>query len=235
MDNHERLHRPDLERSEPKRNSATYFRETTTDNGETNDLGQAESNKTPEDVVAYGVKLGYRVIKEQIREGQRLAQRLRPATQTDSDELRPLVGRVLHLYKDLGALCIDAAEALARSPAAQLGLPRADQARQEKSSDPSASTGVVYRIEVSSPFRTQVSLRLSESSRNFVPRAHALYASDPTIRPLTGVSFEVSPEALMPTLLVEIADTTCPTTYTGVVVDSLTNEPCGTLCIRLSA
>ncbi len=232
MDNHERLHRPDLERSEPKRNSATYFRDPTAG---VNDLGQSDGNGAPEDVVAYGVRLGYQVIEEQIREGQRLAQRLRPSTATGLDDLGPLVGRVLHLYQDLGSLCFDAVEALARSPATRLGLSRAGEAKQEKSHETGTSTGTVYGIEVVSPFRTQVTLKLSEGARNVVPRAHALYASDPNIRPLTGVSFKISPESLVPTLLVEIADAQCPATYTGVVVDALTNEPCGTLSIRLSA
>ncbi len=232
MDNHERLHRPDLERSEPKRNSATYFRDAT---ASVNDLGRSDGNGTPEDVVAYGVRLGYEVIEEQIREGQRLAQRLRPPTATGLGDLEPLVGRVLHLYKDLGSLCFDAVEALARSPATRLGLSRAEEAKQEKSYETGTGTGTVYGIEVSSPFRTQVTLRLSGGSRNVVLRAHALHASDPNIGPLTGVSFKIPPETLIPTLLVEIAGAHCPATYTGAVVDALTNEPCGTLCIRLSA
>ena len=227
MDDHERLRRPDLERSEPRRNSSTYFRDPTA--GANHDV-----DGTPEDVVAYGVKLGYRVIEEQIREGQRLAQRLRPVTATGSDDLGPLVGRVLHLYKDLGALCFDAVEALARTPATRLGLARAGEAKQEKPHESATSTGSVYGIEVCSPFRTQVTLKLAEGSRNVMPHVHALHASDPNIRPLTGVSFKISPEFLVPTLLVEIADAQCPATYTGVVVDALTNEPCGTLCIRLS-
>jgi hypothetical protein len=230
MDNHERLHRPDLERSEPKRNSATYFRDPTAGG---NDHEPSDGNGTPEDVVAYGVRLGYRVIEEQIRKGQRLAQRLRPGTATGSDDLGALVGRVLHLYKDLGALCVDAVETLARSPAARLS--RGAEARPEGSRDPGTSAGSAYGIEICSPFRTQVTLRLTEEFGSVVPRAHALHASDPNIRPLAGVSFKLPPEALVPTLLVEIANAQCPATYTGVVVDALTNEPCGTLCIRLSA
>jgi hypothetical protein len=231
MDNHERLHRPDLERSEPKRNSATYFRDPTAG---VNDLGQSDDYGTAEDVVAYGVKLGYQVIEEQIREGQRLAQRLRPSSATAMDDISPLVGRVLHLYKDLGSLCLDAVETLARSPGTRLGLSRAGEAKQRDSYDTGIGPGAAYGIEVLSPFRTQVTLKLSEGARNVFPRAHALHASDPNIRPLTGVSFKISPETKIPTLLVEIADAQCPATYTGVVVDALTNEPCGTLCIRLS-
>jgi len=34
-------------------------------------------------------------------------------------------------------------------------------------------------------------------------------------------------------LQVEIPDTQAPATYTGVVADSTTNEPCGTICLRI--
>jgi hypothetical protein len=232
MGDYERLHRPDLERSEPRRNAANYLRDPT---AAAEDLGRSDAERHPEDVVAYGVRLGYQVIEEQIRKGQQLAQRLRPGTATGSDDLGALVGRVLHLYKDFGALCFDAVDVLGRGAAARSAAPGAGEARQEEMPRPGTNASSVYGIEVCSPFRTQVMLNFTDGSRNIVPRAHTLHASDPNICPLAGVSFKTPPASLVPTLLIEIVDAQCPATYTGVIVDELTNEPCGTLCIRLSA
>jgi hypothetical protein len=233
MDNHERVHRPDPERIEPKRDSAPYFFSAVTGGGPKSKPQPKNSAEKSDDAVAHGVRLGYHVVEEQIREGQRLAQRLRQAADlkgvTESEGLGPLAGRVLNLYKDLGALCIDAVEALARSPALRLGLSRVLQSEQGPDSGPDE----VCAVEVSSSRRTQVMLKLPRVSRTLLPHVHALHAPDPAIPPLTNVRFSMEPATGVAMLHVDIPDWQSPATYTGVVVDRTTNEPCGTLCIRL--
>lgn len=236
MGKRERLQRPDPERTEPIRNAATYLRDPTSDDGAKSKSSQPDSSETT-DALAHGVKLGYKVIEEQILQGQRLAQRLGKAagktSATGSGEIGALIERVLHLYKDMGTLCFDAVETLARSPALRSGISRAWQGTAESESAPDSDTG--FAIEVASTRRTQVTLDLRRRPGRFIPLVHALHAADPTIPPLTGVRFKMEPASPAPMLQVEIPDTQLPATYTGVVVDSTTNEPRGTLCVRLLA
>jgi len=245
----ERLHRPEPERTGPLRNAANYLRDQAPAGGtqpEPAPHAGAHAPDAPDDVVAHGVRLGYKVIEEQIRQGQRLAQRLAKATDKAgksepgaagapvSGEISALIERSMHLCKDLGALCVDAVETLARSPdLLQSVLARAWPAQ------PGIVAGAVaaqaFTVEVVSPHRTQVTVHLPSSAERFAPLVHALHAADPAIAPLTGARFITEPASGTPILQVEIPADQPPATYTGVVVDSATNEPRGSLCVRLFA
>src|SRR5215831_3680173 len=233
MDKHERIRRPDPERTEPKRDSAAYFFNAVTGNGPKSKQPK-NGVENPDDAVAHGVRLGYQVVEEQIREGQRLAERLRQAADlkgvTESEGLGPLVGRALNVYKDLGALCIDAVEALVRSPAL---LSRVLQSKTEIEQRSDAGVNEVCAVEINSSHRTQVTLKLARVSRTSLPHVHALHAPDPAIPPLTNVRFSMEHATGVAMLHVDISAMQSPATYTGVVVDRTTNEPCGTVCIRL--
>jgi hypothetical protein len=236
----ERLHRTDPERSGPIRDAATYLRD-----APPGDAGPASSQTadTPESAVAHGVRLGYKVIEEQIMQGQQLAQRLGKATgkpgATGAADATALIERVLNLYKDVGALCIDAVEAVARSSAIRTGLARASEAIKAPTGladvlSPSApAAGVRYSVEVASRRRLQVTLDLSMRAGQFVPRVLPLHAADVTIPPLTAVSFDLDPALSEPRLQIDVPDTQPAGTYTGVVVDSASNEPRGVVSVRL--
>jgi hypothetical protein len=236
MDNHERIRRPDLERTAPRRDSAAHLFKAAGSDPQSKPQSKIPDEKSYDGVVQ-GVMLGYQVVEEQIREGQRLAQRLRQAADmkgvTESEGLGPLVGRALNVYKDLGALCFDAVEALARSPALLSGLSPALQRETEIAHGADASPDEVYAVELHSSHRTQVTLKLARTSRTSLPHVHALHAPDPTIPPLTNVRFLLESPSNVAMLQVDIPDRQPPATYTGVVVDRKTNQPCGTVCIRL--
>ena len=246
MGTSERLHRTDPERTGPIRDAATYLRD-----APAGDAGPASSATAdaPESAVAHGVRLGYKVIEEQILQGQQLAQRLGKATgklgatgatgATGAAEATDLIERVLHLYKDVGALCLDAVEAVARSTAIRTGLARASEAIKAPTGAadvPSASApaaGVRYSVEVASRRRLQVTLDLSMRPGQFVPRVLPLHAADVTIPPLTAVSFDPDPALSEPRLQIDVPDTQPAGTYTGVVVDSASNEARGIVSVRL--
>ena len=231
----ERLRRANPERTGPMRNAATYLRDPAPADGVASGSTVPDPAAPVEDPVAHGVRLGYKVIEEQIRQGRRLAQRLGNAAgkvgAAGPGEGGVLVERVLHLYNDVGALCFDAVETLARSPTLRAGIARASQADAETRSGADAGAGTGFVIEVASTRRTQVTLDLRMRPGRFVPLVHALHAAESAIPPLTGVRFDLTlPE---PLLRVEIADAQPAATYTGVVVDSTTNEPRGTVSVRL--
>jgi hypothetical protein len=237
MDNHERIRRPDPERIEPKRDPAACFFNAGTGTDPKSKPQPKSPTEETVDAVAHGVRLGYQVVEEQIREGQRLAQRLRQAADlkgvTDSEGLGPLVGRALNVYKDLGALCFDAIEALVRNPALRQGLSRILQGEAESEPGAAPDADEVCAVEVRSSHRTQVTLKLARAPRTSLPHVHALHAPDLAIPPLTNVRFFMEPRTGAAMLHVDIPDGQAPATYTGVVVDRTTNEPCGTVCIRL--
>jgi hypothetical protein len=232
MEHRERIHWPDPERAKPIRDSEAEAAATAIDQ-----RSNSTKSSTAAADVANGVKLGYQVIEEQIREGQRLAQRLRQAVDlkglTNSEDISPLVGRVLHIYKDLGAVCFEAIEALVRTPALRAAISQISQGKSEGGSQRDSSADTVCAVEITSSRPIQVMLKLASGSRCYLLAIHALHAHDEAIPPLTDVRFLAEPATAHPMLRVNIPDTQAPATYTGVVVDAATNEPCGTLCIRL--
>ncbi len=250
MEATERLHRPEPERTGPVRHAGTYLRDAPPGDVSPGRAAQdaadaADAPSAAEGAVAHGVRLGYKVVEEQILHGRVLAQRLGKATSkigaAGAGEANVLIERFLQLYKDMGTLCIDALEGLARSPALRSGFARAAQAAQSQAAqDPAGSAtgaepaaGSGFSIEVASPRRTQVTLDLRLRPGRFVPRVHALHASDPSAPPLTGVSFEMDPARPEPTLRIEVPQDQPAGMYTGVVVDSASNEPRGFLSVRL--
>jgi hypothetical protein len=244
MGTSERLHRTDAQRTEPLRHAATYLREPGPGGA---DGGEAAGPDTEADSVAHGVRLGYKVIEEQILQGQRLAQRLGKATEglggAGSGEVNALIERVLGLYKDVGRLCVDAVESVARNQALRSGFARAAASAASaakaapgpgaKSRGAEAPAGMRFSVEVASRRRAQVTLDLGLSAAAFVPRVHALHAADASIPALTTVSFELDPALPEPMLRIQVPDTQPPATYTGVVVDGASNEPRGTVSVRL--
>src|SRR5436190_4744160 len=118
MEHQERYHKLDPERTGPHRDSKPHVWHAM--GGHAKSKPESKKEAGAGDDVAYGVRLGYQVIEEQIREGQRLAERLREAANltgvTGSEEISPLVWRVLHAYKDLGAVCFEAVETVLRNP-----------------------------------------------------------------------------------------------------------------------
>jgi hypothetical protein len=235
----ERLHRPDPERTGPIRHASTYLRDAPSGDAAQHPARAPDAPDAAEGAVAHGVRLGYKVIEEQILHGRLLAQRLGKATSKlgagGSGEVNVLIDRVLHLYKDIGTLCVDTLETLARSPAIRSGLARAAQAAQPAQDGAGAESalGTGFAIEVASARRTQVTLDLRLRPGRFAPRVHALHAADPSVAPLTGVSFDMDPAHPEPMLRIEVPDNQPAATYTGVVVDSASNEPRGTLSVRL--
>jgi hypothetical protein len=236
MDKPERLHRPDPERDGPNRSAMSFLRETGA-TGRANTKAQLNGSDPGEDVLAHGVKLGYAVIDDQIQRGERLAERLRQGAVkpggAPAAEIGLLLERALNLYKDMGALALTAAEALARSPVLQSGLSRAWAGNSASEPARAPGPGSRFSIELASSRKTHVALDIRPTLGKAVPLVHALHAVNPAYPPLTGAHFTLDPEAMAPVLHLAIADAQPAATYSGVIVDGGTNEPCGTLSVRI--
>jgi hypothetical protein len=197
------------------------------------------------DVVTRGVKLGYQVIEEYIRQGQRTAARIRGASQPESSKpggREEMLETMLRFYKDMADLWIDGVGGIVRSPAFTSWFNGAVQRNgasapppQEAGSGDGEGTKGTLVVEVLSKRRAQVTLNLRPHPGRNVPLVHALHASDPAVPPLTGISFRRDPKSAVPVLQLKISNKQPPGMYTGVVVDRETNEPQGTLCVRVLA
>jgi len=242
MTKQERLHRQDPKRAEPIRNMTAYLRNSHSwgDTPPGEEPGKADEGGKPQetidDVLTDGVNLGYKIIDDHIHQGRRVAEELRRRGRFGGDKGGPaggeagaLLARLLGLTKDMGSLWYDSLEMALKSPRALASLagghPDEAPARGVAGSDLS--------VEVASSRRTQVTLSLPPGRTAAAPLIHALHAANPAFPPLTGVRFQ--PGARGPVLLVEIPDGQPASTYTGVVVEQDTNEPVGTLVIRVLA
>ena len=71
------------------------------------------------------------------------------------------------------------------------------------------------------------------ATKHFIPLVRALHAADPNIPPLTGIRFIPHPSGKGVMLRIKVPTEQPAATYSGVVVDSETNEPRGTVCVRI--
>ncbi len=263
MSTSERLHRTDAERTAPLRDASTYLRDPPSDDADPHAPdspeaavahGVRQGYKVIEEQILQGKLLAQRLGKASGGLGGLGG--FGGAGATASAEVNGLVERVLGLYKDVGKLCVEAVETAARNPSLRSGFagfpgfggfsgssgasgtasasPDAAQpASRGAAAEPTAVTR--FTVEVASRRRAQVTLDLRRTASAFVPRVHALHAADPSIPPLTTVSFEHDAALGEPMLRVEVPDTQPAALYTGVVVDSASNEPRGSVTVRLQA
>ena len=245
-----RVRREDPDREEPIRSWDTLFR--SEEAGSPRDSGgdhagpgaESESRETSwEQVANRAIERGYHVIEEQIRQGQRIAEELRGRAydmQSAGNDASRLVERTLRFYADVGSLWFELVESMLRNPAMSTsGLygasPAAAAAEHDAGEGPPRS-GRADRgdldVEVSSPLPVRVTLELNEpvSATLTVP---ALRALDPDTPPLRDVRFEAGPGR--PALRIRVPRGQPAGVYSGVIVDGATNQPRGTLCIRLNA
>jgi hypothetical protein len=237
VDKPERLHRPELDRDEPLRDFMTYIRNHALAAEKTSGAPEQVDGESIDAAVAHGVKLGYTVIDDQIRQGEKLAARLRQISGKPGAmppvEVGTLIERALNVYKDMGALALAAVETLMRSPLIQSGIARTWQASPDNAVATMPVGGANFRFELSSNRRTQVKLDIRPQGAASMPLVHSLHAATPSVPALTAVRFYLDPATSSPVLHVDVPDSQPAGIYSGVVVDSTTNEPCGTLLVRI--
>jgi hypothetical protein len=249
----QRLRREDPVRTEAIRNWSTLyrrphswgFRTPVTDPQETD---RTENARSQNGVVSHGVELGYQVVDEHIRQGQRVAHQLNgrpPTAGAMEDDIRGLVERLVRYYGDLGALWGDLLNSLATNPDFLDTLLRPWQPHAAPSTvnrgadDGTLSTStrgpIAVGIEIISSCPTQVILDLHPQSEKLPLGTHGLSAVDPKKPPLTDIAFEPGFDHGAIRLRVRVPDGQPPDTYTGVIVDKRTNQPRGTLSVRVGA
>jgi len=247
-----RLHRDDPIRTEPIRDWEQLFRKPGAAdslrpenvNGSEEVPNESEANDHPwDDAVSHAVDLGYRIIEDQISQGKRIAEeiseRTNPATSVGSD-VSDFVRRLLQFNTDLGTTCLEFVDSLTRSAEFSQnlsnlvddGIASAGNHNARDESHETARHNVPIDVVSMQPAR--VSLELHNNVAIDSICVHGLFDLDPSVPPLTDVAFINSEEDQGYVLNIRVPPDQPTGTYAGVVTDSKTNQPRGTLSVRIS-
>ena len=227
----DRIRRPPLDRTEPIRAWSALF-------------GSGPGGSLT-DVVSRSVELGYRVVDEYIRQGQRAAERFNERSygpETATGDIQELGARMAQYASDFFGLWLDFMQ-VAMSGGALREAPPADDGARPRPAAPDNGAG---RRASDAPARTRVrvalvSLRPAEVSLDLRPEAagrplvaQGLRTVDPAQPKLDDVVLEAGPDGEL-LVRIRVPGDAPPGTYNGVVVDAETSRPLGTLSVRVGA
>lgn len=237
MNGRERLRREDPERTEPFRDWSNLYRPA--DSWPFRDPPEAPEAKEDEswsDVATEGVRLGYQVIEEQIRQGQRVAEQLSDASYGPAamgGDVRETAERVIRYSADLVALWFDFLNStmangdVLRAFAASWQAPASGSPATPPAGAGANTTPVSIEICSSRPVRVTLDLKTSAAGRPLA--THGLRALEAEKPALTEVTFEPGPDGGLPSLRLRVPEGQPPGLYSGVVVDRRSGELLGTL------
>jgi hypothetical protein len=231
MNDQQRLHRDDPERTDPIRHWSKLYRQDDSWGSQASSANASPRhtpppNETTDDAISQGVKLGYQVIEEHIRQGQRVAQQFNTRSYN-------LLSLWFNLMTSLTGN-VDFSRQFARSTS-NPSPPASNGTSPPKASSTEDATerGTAVSIEILSSCPTQVTFNLSpQAERLFLatPGLHTINADKP---PLTDITFIPALENNPANLRIRIPDHQPPDLYSGVLIDRNTGLPQGTLSIRV--
>jgi hypothetical protein len=258
----QRVRRDDPDRDAPHRSGSDHInRHARSRNGNGGD-GRPDHPKslvseTVQQAISDIVQLSSTVIEEQIRAGQTAASRLRDGianSQQLNTDVNMLVESLVATTKDVGATWLDLLSIVVRSigtkpsgPGGSKGTGTTQPKTKTQTGTSSGATtissitpadpespAVPPEIAVTGSRVKSVTLDLRPPSLRFVPVVRDLLASDPKFS-LTAVKFELSADRTHLVLTVNVPRGQSAGTYTGVIVDSSTNEPGGTVSVTVGS
>ncbi|EHR00244.1 hypothetical protein [Bradyrhizobium sp. WSM471] len=257
----ERLRRSDPERGTPNRSPTDHIRNHSgsgNGNGGNKQSGpKSQVSETLQKAIADIVELSSTVIEDQIRAGQTAAERLRDGisgSERLNKDVTALVDGLVTTTKDVGATWLELLSIVLRSIGKEPSPPPGGGRPPPGSSNPSRTktvTGtsggaattssitpndptiepVPLDIVVTGTGVKSVTLDLRPPSLRFVPFLHELQGRDPKYS-LATVEFTRNDKGKL-VLSVRGQAGQHQAVYAGVVVDSYTNEPGGTVSVTI--
>lgn len=237
MGERERLHRQDPDRGGPNRNFSKLFKQSdSATHGP--DIGDKppHSDVNTDDAVTDGVKMAYSVIEEEIRRqignGQRVAQQLNErlyAREPGDAGVGDIYQRLLRFSSDFGSLYMELLDTVAKS------VPFNDLLRPQTGSQSAKRPGgedTSVALELVSSRKVEVNLNIwsTDAIGKLLPQA--LRSLDASLEPLTDVHVEYEEDRPVK-LRVVVPDDQPTSVYTGLVVDSESNDPKGSISLRI--
>ncbi|MCI0635275.1 MAG: hypothetical protein L0206_15390, partial [Actinobacteria bacterium] len=205
------------------------------------------------DVIARSVELGYRVVDDYIRQGRKAAERLGDRSYGAAAlgaDVQELGTRMMQYAADFMGVWMQLMEiATAGAAARPFPVPSAspppaapaatDRVRTDAATDGTpngtpVSDGTRVRIEVASPWPTEVWLDLRPEAGRGPVVVHALRAADPQVPRLDDVTFANGAADEPPLLRVRIPPSQPRGVYNGLLIDLRTSRPVGTVSVRVS-
>lgn len=241
----ERIRKPEVERTEPVRNWSRLFK---TDDPSADEADDREPGERGADPVADGVRIGYQVIEDYLRYGEKVArgftgqaygEESNGATagrgaESQLELIQDLVERTTRNVGDWMGLWLSQVSALgdAANGARRTGTDRG----RSNGSGPASATGTALRVVVDSPLPVEVSYELFSDDDEPL-RCHPLHAADEMSPRLCGVSIERG-EARdaddRARLSVVVPADQPPGVYSGVIVAKQGGQVRGTVTVEIS-
>ena len=243
MSTKERVRRPEPSRTRPIRNLSTLFgMPPRGDDGEAA-TGASRTTGSLGEAVSRSVDLGYRVVDEYIRQGQRTAQRLNERSlepEAIARDVQDLTTRMTQYASDFLGVWFEFLQlATAGNGATPRAKPDAEQAppasapsprrAQEQITEPRARV----RIALVSAQPAEVSVDLVPDAARRGLLVHALRAVDPEKPRLADVVLEPEARGQPLTLRIRVPSDQPPGVYNGLVIDEQTSRPAGTVSVRI--
>jgi hypothetical protein len=199
------------------------------------------------DVVSRAVDLGYRVVDEYIRQGQRAAERLgarTPMTDAMGQDVQDLAVRMAQYTSDAFTLWLQLVDATLGANGQRLAAPVMPRGSESVPTPPmprgweSVATAperraVRLRLDVTGPGGVEATLDLAPEACGRALTVQALRAADPAKPHLSDVRVIAAGGDEPATLVVRIPDDQPPDLYSGIVVDAESGRLAGTVAIRV--
>jgi hypothetical protein len=253
----DRPKRPAPERTQPIRSWSTLFgvpRAPGSDPGADPDAPAIDPRSAGlSDVVSRSVDLGYRVIDEYLRQGQKAARRFNDrsyGTQAMAGDLQDLGMRMTQYASDFAGVWLEfiqlaatkngaaqdarAAGSTVQPPAPAAGDAAAAAATGSAPIEPLTSEPTRVRLEVYATQPIEVSIDLHPSATKLPLLVHALRAVEADTPRITEVSFEAGSDDEPPRLRIRVPPGQPPGVYSGLIIDGQTSRPAGSVSVRIS-
>lgn len=244
MHDHERIKRPEPERTAPIRNWSALFGGV----GERAGAGPGAPQGAAGGSIPQSVAMGYRLIEDYIRRGQEAARSMWPPSGPGPDQGAQGPGAQSRLMEDVGRQAVQFMTSWLEVVLAAGGAPGSVTAGPffppQPSPEPSPpraepapatmSTSVpLVTLDIASLRRVEVSLDLRANAWTHGLRVLDLRAADPERPRISQVSLTAIPSEDRVVLRVQIADDLPADTYCGVVLDERSQLPRGTVTVRV--
>ncbi len=263
-DEQDRIKRPQPERVQPFRSWSTLLtgapaRTAADERRDDGTSGQRREQRADapdppsfNDVVARSVDIGYRVIDEYMRQGQKAAQRFSERSfgpDAVVNDVREVADRMAQQASEVLGLWFQFLEMVSASGVMRPMTDALDPTRA--TTPPSASPGAAaaengararpadaarVRVEVTSPYPTEVAVELRAAAGSGPYIVHALRAADADKPRLTEIALIAAPAGgdEGPRLRVRVPQDQPSGIYNGLIVDETTSRPVGTVSVRVA-
>ena len=233
MSERDRIRRPTAERVQPLRRFGDAIG---LGAGAASDGGAAGPDAG--DTAARAVELGYRVVDEYIRQGQKAARRFNDrsaAPAAVAGDLQEVVSRMAQFTTEWVGLWVDLAQRLGAGGLPGAMMPEGRGAPAPAAASMAAAAPVVdrVRIDLAAAAPVEVSVDLRPDALRLPLVAHALRAVDAALPRLAAPVFTPAADGQPAALRVEVPAGHPAGVYSGVIVEADGNRPAGTVSVRV--